>query len=330
MRIERNQIDLVKAAVAKTQGFAFLILGISALLAVAWLANRRWQEKPAPLQAAVSASDLSSVTLPRLLSMTPGELGQVDIGLVNLRCATGLGCDSANWRMEVAELDGMARQVRMETERHYRKFQTKPKEFNGSETYFRMLCLVTVLQQDFGVHYSQKHARPSDGPIEPNETFFANARDIFLHGLVAPTRAGSCASLPVLYVAVGRRLGYPLKLVATKNHLFVRWEDSRERLNIEATSQGFTTYDDDYYRRWPFPMSPEEERAERYLVSLTAAEELAVFLSLRTQCLLAAGRLREARECQEHACRFAPNSSNQRRLLDLVKAHGPPTSLSYE
>ena len=29
---------------------------------------------------------------------------------------------------------------------------------------------------------------------------------------------GTCSSLPVLQVAVGRRLGYPLKLVTTKGH----------------------------------------------------------------------------------------------------------------
>ena len=33
-------------------------------------------------------------------------------------------------------------------------------------------------------------------------------------------------------MAVGRRLGYPLKLVTTKGHLFVRWEGAGERFNI--------------------------------------------------------------------------------------------------
>jgi hypothetical protein len=42
----------------------------------------------------------------------------------------------------------------------------------------------------------------------------------------------------VLYVAIGRRLGYPLKLVECKGHLFVRWEDAKERFNIEGTSRG--------------------------------------------------------------------------------------------
>jgi regulator of sirC expression with transglutaminase-like and TPR domain len=181
-----------------------------------------------------------------------------------------------------------------------------------------MLCLVTVLQQDFGVSYSPNRAKPSEGTIEPNETFFADSRDIFLHGLLGPRRTGTCASLPVLYVAVGRRLGYPLKLVAAKNHLFVRWENERERLNIEATTQGLTTFDDEYYRGWPFPMTPEEERTERYLTSLSPAEELSVFLSLRTQCLLAAGRYAEALAKQEQVCRLAFREC-QKEVLAQVK-----------
>jgi hypothetical protein len=54
---------------------------------------------------------------------------------------------------------------------------------------------------------------------------------LFLHGLTQG-RGGTCLSMPVAYVAVGRRLGYPLKLVTAKGHLFARWEslDGKERL----------------------------------------------------------------------------------------------------
>ena len=261
------------------------------------------------------------MTFSRLLASESHELSDVDIGLLNLRCATGLpGTGTMGIEAVVMELDLMSRRVKAETEKHYGKYQANPKEFNQSEAHFRMLCLVTVLQQDFGVGYNPERARPSDGAIEPNETFFADSRDIFLHGLLGAKRTGTCASLPVLYVAVGRRLGYPLKLVAAKNHLFVRWESEREKLNIEATTQGLTTFEDDYYRRWPFPMTPEEERTERYLTSFTPAEELSVFLSLRTQCLLTAGRWTEALTSQEQVCRLAPHSATQREILDRVRS----------
>ena len=287
----------------------------------AWVAARTVRQSSKSGESTTLCPGVSALTLSNLLSMPLTELSRVDISLMNLLCVTGLaGSEGTDVPLALAELERMAHQVKAETERHYRKFRAHPEEFNGSETYFRMLCLVTVLQQDFGVGYSPHHARSSDGPIEPNEAFFADSRDIFLNGLLGSKRTGTCASMPVLYVAVGRRLGYPLKLVVAKNHLFARWEDGRERLNIEATTQGLTTFDDDYYRRWPFPMTADEEKSERYLTSLGSAEELSVFLSLRTQCLLATGRWDEALFSQEQVCRLAPYSANQREILERVRS----------
>ena len=61
--------------------------------------------------------------------------------------------------------------------------------------------------------------------------------------------------MPVLYVAIGRRLGYPLYLVQAREHFFVRWEEpGGERFNIEATTLGFTPRDDEHFRHWPRPI----------------------------------------------------------------------------
>jgi hypothetical protein len=290
------------------------------VLSFAWVLIGAIRDKSAVDKRMALTGDNTPLSLCDLLSMSTEKLSRVDIGLMNLLCAVDLhGKEAPDANVNLKELDRMAARVKTETERHYRKFQSQPKEFNNSEAYFRVLCLVTVLQQDFRVHYNPNRAKPNDGPIEPNDSFFADSADIFLHGLVGDCRMGTCASLPVLYVAVGRRLGYPLKLVAAKTHLFVRWDEERERLNIEATTQGLTTFDDDYYRHWPFSMTPEEERTERYLTSLGPAEELSVFLSLRTQCLLAASRIAEAALCQEQVYRLAPHSSSQREILEHLK-----------
>jgi len=114
---------------------------------------------------------------------------------------------------------------------------------------------------------------------------------------------------------------YPLKLVTTKAHLFLRWEDGKERFkpgshwddgkerfNLEATSRGMNRYDDAHFKQWPFPVSEEEIRADGFLKSLTAAEELAVFLSLRGHCLKESGRLQEAARCFAQAARLAPET----------------------
>jgi hypothetical protein len=124
----------------------------------------------------------------------------------------------------------------------------------------------------------------------------------------------------VLYVAVGRELGYPLKLVATKGHLFVRWDGVGERFNVETTSKGLNRFDDEYYRHWPFEVSPSEEAAEGYLKSLTPAGELAVFLSIRGMCLRAQSRFGEAAQSFAAAMRLAPASRGHREMLAPVQA----------
>ena len=121
--------------------------------------------------------------------------------------------------------------------------------------------------------------------------------------------------MPVLYIAVGRRLGYPLKLVTTKSHLFIRWESAAERFDLEATGRGMNRYDDEHFKQWPFPVTEEEIQADGYLKSLTPVEELALFLSLRGHCLKEAARMSEAVASYAEAVRLAPGSRPYRLLL---------------
>jgi hypothetical protein len=109
----------------------------------------------------------------------------------------------------------------------------------STEGFFRMIMMGVVLAEDFQVrHAPDKIASAAEAHI--GDGFFADARDVFLYGLTGSERRGTCSSLPVLQVAIGRRFGYPLKLVTTKGHLFVRWEGAHERFNIEAAGRGVT------------------------------------------------------------------------------------------
>jgi hypothetical protein len=229
------------------------------------------------------------------------------------------GSENLSMEQYLKRLDEMANQVKVETQRHFYIFHDHPEGYRNSEGYFRMLYLFTVLQQDFGVHYNPERITPV-GVFEPNEVFFADSRDVFIHGLIdARRRMGTCASLPVLYVAVGRRLDYPLKLVPTKNHLFIRWEDGRERFNIDGTAMGMNVYDDAKYREFPFPVSDEEIKEFGYLKSMTPAEELQAFLAQRGHCLLAMGKLDEGIAAHESALRFAPDKREEQLILADMK-----------
>ncbi|MGL4554317.1 MAG: hypothetical protein ACRC33_24405 [Gemmataceae bacterium] len=153
-----------------------------------------------------------------------------------------------------------------------------------------MVCLVKVLQTHFGVRYNEAKI-PEDVPL--------GAADTFLHGALLGD-GGTCASLPVVYAAVGRRVGYPLKLVststATAGHLFVRWDEPLgERFNFEANNTSSDSPTDDFFRNHPQgALSPERERLGLYLLSQTPRHELSEFLAERGMCLIECRDLRRA------------------------------------
>jgi hypothetical protein len=314
----------------------------------------------------------SPMNLDQLLASASSQIGQRDIALLNLLSAEGLpGAEHLSPQDCIATLNGWADRVGSETERHLYRYRANPREFESSEGYFRMLMMAVVLYEDFSVRYNPERMS-APGAVDPNDHFFADSRDVFLHGMLGgqssspssgpapepgrdafhrvpffsgavtdavervPTTfmgvtalrpalnpqlstlnlpRGTCSSLPVLYVAIGRRLGYPLKLATTKSHLFIRWEGVGERFDLEATGRGMNRYDDEHFKQWPYPVTQEEIQADGYLKSLTPVEELALFLSLRGHCLKEAGRMSEAVASYADAVRLAPAARPYRLLL---------------
>lgn len=208
--------------------------------------------------------------------------------------------------------------IRAETRRHHYRYVRNPAEFENSPGFFRMLMVAVVLAEDYGICYDPSR-RAGVGETRMDDGFFSDPDRVFLTGLLGPDRTGTCSSLPVLYAAIGRELGYPLKLVTTKGHLFVRWDGDGERFNIEASSHGLNRFSDDYYRQWPFQISKDEEMAEGYLQSLTPEGEFAVFLSIRGMCLSEQGRWGQAADAFRAAARFAPGCRSYKSMLDSLE-----------
>jgi hypothetical protein len=215
--------------------------------------------------------------------MPEEELSRQDLALKNIACAVGFaerGHPEPDARAAARRCDEMAAAVREATKFHI--FQASPQDWDGSEAVFRMHVLATVLQHKFGVRYNPAKKSP-DVLLEPE--------DSFIHGILWGG-GGTCASLPVLFTAVGRRLGYPLQLASAVAegriwHLFCRWEEpGGERFNIEATAPGLGINLDDDYRTGRFQISPSDEKHCGLLNSLSPREELAVFLGDRGHCWL--------------------------------------------
>lgn len=321
--LEKRQIASRQRRRRVVAGTLFVFAVVAAL--VFWFSTRKPDGKQATQGVANSAEQTGKKrasdewTLDALLATNPQQLGDVDIALMNLLCAGGLrGSESLDVRKSLVKLDEMAARVKQETERHMYRFKEKPGDYENSEPYFRMMMIAVVLQEDFGARYNPDRIT-TPGNFEPNDKFFADSKDVFLHGLTGPPMMGTCSSMPVLYTAVARRLKYPLVLVATKNHLFCRWDDGTTRMNMDATGSGFTSDSDDYYKTWPYKVTEQEVAEHGFLKSMTPAEELACFMSLRGACLEAKNHWKSGIQAYQKAMTLAPDVLTYRLICETAQ-----------
>jgi hypothetical protein len=259
--------------------------------------------------------------------MKPEELAGVDLAVMNLLCARGLpGSEGFDIPAGLQTLDGWATHVEAEIARNHHRFVDNPTEYDNNEDLFKVVMLILTLQQDLGVHYDADsmgvaalpHATQAQIEADlADEHYFKDSKAAFLNGILSEQHTGTCSSLPVLYVAIGRRLGFPLKLVLAKGHVFVRWDEGegKKRFNMEGTG-GVDSLPDEHYRSWPSPISQEEIDSGEYLKSLSPSEELATFLETRSVCLRANGRMDEALVAMSEAYRLRPGSFNSQVGLD--------------
>jgi hypothetical protein len=224
-----------------------------------------------------------------------------DIAEANLEQANGLpGAANLDIPRCLRWADDAAGLVGFQTERHLYRFQKEPEKYSHSEGVFRMLWLVSVLQRDLHAHYRYEVTQLDD------HAFFSDAANVFIHG-IAEGKGGTCSSLPVMYAAVGRRLGYPLSLVHNKKHAFLRWDGlNGERFNIECSGRGFLSHPDDFYLTWPCQTTPEEIKRCGLLQSMTTEEEIAVFQCRRGIVWMENGRYGQAMSAYLRAYHHMP------------------------
>jgi len=213
----------------------------------------------------------------KLFNLSAEDVARCDIAEMNLVCAYGL---TGKYDIEIEAmlklLDTWASRCRTYISQKTPLYHANPRKW-GSLAKFQVQAIAKVLTKQIGIRYNAildgepgKHAAPITDPA-----------DTFIHGILGSRRTGTCASLPVVMVAIGRRLGYPLKLVLAPEHAFCRWDSVDERFNIEYDELGVAFHPDDHYKEWPFKWTPqvhERNRAKPYfLISLTPQQELANF-----------------------------------------------------
>ncbi len=285
------------------------------------------------IQANESKADVRAVqfnqpeNLSELLAVPPSQLDKVDVARINLLCAVGLrGSENLDVQQSLSALDTLAKYVERETKRNFHHFLERPQEFDNSLAYYQMGMLGRVLAEDLRIHYNPGFERrqlegglTDKSLLDEWRTFYSNSRDVFLHGLLTGERTGTCSSMPFLYVAIGRRLGYPVTIAARKLHLYVRYDaPNGEHLNVEATeNRGFAAPTDEEYRNGlvPFPMTQEEIDGMGWLRSLSNKEILGICLTIRAGCLRSAKRHDEEIETWGQAARYLPDTALSKRVM---------------
>jgi hypothetical protein len=213
-----------------------------------------------------------------LAQLSDAEIADRDIADINLRCAKDLpAMDNSLLGACLQKVDDWAVLVDRCTAHLFPHFRRDPERFQGSESRFRVGALAECLQRYIGITYNFAFL---EGDYDASDS-----RNLFIHGILTGF-GGTCVSMPVLYCAIGRRLGYPLTMAETREHCFCRWDDDSEHFCFDATSRGVPIRDEDYYRRWPKPITPAQERNNGFVRSLTRREELAAFAAARGNCLL--------------------------------------------
>jgi len=171
-----------------------------ALIALtAWLIASDGNDSP----HASPASTVRASSLSEILSEPAGKLAGRDIAELNLLAATGLqGVEGPEVSVGMKMLDEWAGIVRRESQRRLKASasQSQPSEATGSR--LAATVLAEALRDQVGLNLLGKGSRDVDFRLPAN---------VFIYGCLNGKKASSLSG-PVVYVAVGRRLGYPLEL----------------------------------------------------------------------------------------------------------------------
>lgn len=116
----------------------------------------------------------------------------------------------------------------------------------------------TVLFKQEGYHYDR-------------DPFARSKQDYYFLNGILDTKQGTCYIMPLLYVAVAQRVGYPIYPVAAPDHLFVRYvKPNLEEFNIEITSGGKHFTDESYIE--DFAVSPQGIKSGAYMHTMSYRE----------------------------------------------------------
>lgn len=176
---------------------------------------------------------------------------KIDIGLAALILAKEIH-PYVDVRAYSARIDEMVEKARVLTK-------------GSQDPNYRVRALNTYLYKIEGIKYDL-----SDPTAEKPQNRHLNG--------ILDTKKGSCVTMPLLYLAIAQRLGYPVYPVVVPQHIFLRYIDPRFKMqNIEATGGGGYSPDEEYAE--VLKISKKGIESGAYLRTLTYREFLAALIT---------------------------------------------------
>lgn len=263
-------------------------------------------------------------TFEELIQLSDEEIEDFDVARMNLLCARGLpGSEDLDIEACIQKLDLWAEHVKNREQQSLPAFLKYREKYRNSLSMFKGAYLGYAIQDDFKCDYNMELLESGAMDDRTSTRFFRDSSDIFINGLINDLK-GTCSSIPVLMVVLGRRCDYPFYLVACGGHMFARWDDGQEQFNFEITnSKGVKSESDEYYTNWPRPISDKEIYEEALMKNLTNKEMLGIFASLRAACFKEHKQYDQALFCEKFVHTIFPQSRITRlqiRHLEELKS----------
>lgn len=232
-RLFPNRALTFLLGVALTVG-AFLLLGQRELLG---------SRKSKPSTGAIKelSNDTDKRNVDQLLALTDEQLEKTDLIELNVAVAREIpGLEKLDYDHYRCTVDDWTNQFRNWLPTAEVEFRANPQKWKNDINLFRLGMLAQFLDQKVGIAYveEQKQTQIKDRKAGKRTGIrYTNPGDLLIHGLI-DTKRGTCATMPVLHVAIGRRLGWPVGMACVKWHYVCRYDDGKVVHNIEATDTG--------------------------------------------------------------------------------------------
>jgi regulator of sirC expression with transglutaminase-like and TPR domain len=156
----------------------------------------------------------------------------------------------------------------------------------------------------------------------------------FINGYIA-TKKGSCITMPLLYVIIGERLGWPIYPVRSAKHFFVRYIPNEPTFNfqqnIEATNGGSYISNNQYQLDVGLPDKAIKNGV--YLRTLSKKEYLASLLLVNANQHLENNNIEKAKKYLRIAMKYDSTLSSaywNYALIHLAEARRLEEELYYE